>query len=137
MRGQLSREIRLQIVVTKLRNNVKRYHLKIKEQADLLKEKDRKIAELVAKLTNKESQRKELLTYLYKPGKKDGESLPRGKKPGGPAYHRPKPKDEDVAQEWSYSIKQCPICKQGEGDTVDTVIKYTEDIDLKPKPVIT
>lgn len=40
MRGQLSKEIRLQIVVTKLRNNVKRYHLKIQEQANLLKETD-------------------------------------------------------------------------------------------------
>ena len=137
MRGQLTREIRLQIIVTKLRNNVNRYHIKIKEQANLLKEKDRIIRELELKLTDKESQRKELLTYLYKPGKKDGESLPRGKKPGSPAYHRPKPKDEDVSQEWSYSIKRCPICKHGVGSAVDTVIKYTEDIDLKPKTVIT
>jgi len=70
--------------------------LKIKEQAVLLKEKDKKIAELEAKLVDKESQRKELLSYLYKPRKKDRTSKPLGKVPGAPAYHRPIPKDDSV-----------------------------------------
>ncbi|MCR4279135.1 MAG: IS66 family transposase [Candidatus Zambryskibacteria bacterium] len=137
MRGHLSTEIRLQISVTRLKSSVERYRLKIKEQDLLLKEKDRKIKELEAKLVDKESQRKELLSYLYKPGKKDGQSLPRGKKPGAPAYHRPIPPDSAVTQEYTYTVRKCPICKGGVGDIVDTVVKYTEDIVLKPHPLVT
>lgn len=137
MRGQLNKEIRLQINITRLKHTILRYRLKIKEQAILLKEKDKKIAQLEEKLIDKESQRKELLSYLYKPKKKDRISKPLGKVPGTPAYHRPIPKDDSVTQEYSYQLKQCPICKESVGDVVDTVVKYTEDIDLKPQPLIT
>ena len=137
MRGHLSTEIRLQISVTRLKRSVERYRLKIKQQAVLIEEKDEKIAELEAKLVDKESQRKELLSYLYKPGKKDEESLPRGKKPGAPAYHRPTPPDSAVTQEYTYTVRKCPMCKGSVGDIVDTVVKYTEDIVLKPHPLVT
>ena len=137
MRGQLSRESRLQIVVTKLKKNVVKYRTKIKEQATLLKEKDRKISELEEKLIDKEAQRKELQSYLYKPSKKDGKPLPRGKKLGAPAYHRPIPPESAVTDLRVYTPKICPICKESVGKVVDTVIKYTEDIDLKPRPLIT
>lgn len=137
MRGQLSRENRLQINVTRLKNNALRYRLKIKELTSTLKEKDRRIFELEAMLRDKESQRKELLSYLYKPGKKDRKSLPRGKKPGAPAYHRAIPAESSVTQEYTYTLKQCPICKKSVGDAVDTVVKYQEDIALKPKPLVT
>ena len=137
MRGYLSTEIRLQISVTRLKRSVERYRLKIKQQAVLIEEKDEKIAELEAKLVDKESQRKELLSYLYKPGKKDEESLPRGKKPGAPAYHRPTPPDSAVTQEYTYTVRKCPICKGSVGGIVDTVVKYTEDIVLKPHPLVT
>ena len=137
MRGHLITETRLKITVTRLKQGVARYRLKIKEQALLLKQKDQKIEELTARLTDKEAQRKELLTYLYKPKKKDGPGLPRGKKPGSPAYHRPTPPETAVTQEYSYLLKQCPICKESVGKVVDTVVKYTEDIALKPKPLVT
>jgi len=137
MRGQLSRESRLEINVTRLKNNALRFRSTIKELRLEIKEKDRKISELEAKLVDKESQRKELLSYLYKPGKKNKESLPRGKKLGARAYRRPIPPESAVTKEYSYILKQCPICKESVGKVVDTVIKYTEDIDLKPRPIVT
>lgn len=137
MRSHLNKEIRLQITITRLKNILRRYRLKLKKQALLLKEKDRKIIELEAKLTDKEAQRRELLAYLYKPGKKDREPKPRGKKPGSPAYHRPVPPEISVTQEYAYTLKQCPVCKEAVGDAVDTVVKYTEDIALKPHPLVT
>ena len=136
MRGQLSREDRLQITVTRLKNNAGRYRLKIKELTSVIKEKDIKIKELEEKLINKESQRKELLSYLYKPGKKNGKSKHLGKKPGAPAYHRPIPKKEDVTERTEYILRKCPICHNSVGKAVDMVVKYEEDIDLKPRPVI-
>ena len=137
MRGQLSVENRLQINVTRLKNNALRFRSIIKELKRAIKEKDRKISELEAKLVNKESQRKELLSYLYKPKKKNGESLSLGKKVGAPAFHRPIPPESAVTKEYSYTLKQCPVCKESVGKVVDTVIKYTEDIDLKPRPIVT
>jgi transposase len=137
MRGYLSREIRLQTSVTRLKKGNEKLCFKVKELTSIIREKDQKISELEAKLIDKEAQRKELLSYLYKPGKKDHKSVPRGKKPGAPAYHRPIPPESAVTQEYSYTLKQCPICKESVGKTVDTVIKYTEDIDLKPRPLVT
>ena len=136
MRGHLSKEIRLQISVTRLKQNVERYRLKIQEQAVLLKEKDKKIRELEEKLIDKESQRKELLSYLYKPKKKQGKKLPLGKKLGAPAYHRPTPKEEDVTERTIYTLRKCPMCHNEVGEAVDTVVKYEEDIDLKPRPIV-
>ena len=137
MRGHLSTEVRLQISVTRLKKSVVVLRSTVKELSTQLKERGKKIAELEAKLVDKESERKELLSYLYKPGKKTEESKPRGKKPGAPAYHRPIPPDSAITQEHTYSVRQCPICKGGVGDVVDTVVKYTEDIVLKPHPLVT
>ena len=128
MRGHLTKEIRLETVVSRMKKSAENYRLKISEQAKLLKQKDKKIAELEAKLVDKESQRKELLTFLYKPKKKDKEKKPCGKKPGSKGFHRPIPKEESVTQEYSYELKKCPICHGDVGRVVDTVIKYTEDI---------
>ena len=137
MKGQLSQEDRLRINVTRLKSNAARYRAKIKEQAVLLKQKDAKIIELEAKLVDKEAQRRELLSYLYKPGKKTRESKSLGKKPGAPAFHRPIPAESAVTEERRYILKQCPICKGSVKDAVDTVVKYTEDIALKPRPTVT
>jgi hypothetical protein len=136
MRGHLTKESRLQISVTRLKNNISGYQSTIKNLKATIKQKDRKIAELQSKLVDKEAQRKELLSYLYKPNKKDRVSLPRGKKPGSPAYHRATPKDEDVTEHCVYNLHKCPMCFNHVGDAVDTVVKYEEDIDLKPRPVI-
>jgi hypothetical protein len=101
-----------------------------------VKSQKKEINALKDQLENKESQRKELLTFLYKPKKKKGASLPRGKKPGAPAHHRPTPKDEDVTERREYTLHKCPICTNRVGDAVDTVVKYEEDIDLKPRPIV-
>jgi transposase len=136
MRGHLSTETRLQISVTRLKSGIKKVREENVFLKQRLKEKDRKIAELTEKLVDKESQRKELLSYLYKPGKR-GVSKPLGKKLGAKAFHRPLPKEGSVTSEYTYTVKQCPICQESVGDVVDTVIKYTEDIDLKPRPLVT
>lgn len=136
MRGQLGTEDRLRINVTRLKNSAARYRSTISRLRAVIKEKDGAIAELRAKLIDKEAERKELLSYLYKPDKKNGQSLPRGKKPGSQAFHRPTPKDENVTERCTYTLHKCPMCQHSVGDAVDTVVKYEEDIDLKPRPII-
>lgn len=137
MRGHLAKEVRLQISITRLHKGISALREKVAELTRSNKEKDRKIAELEARLQDKEAQRKELLSYLYKPGKTNKPSKPRGKKPGSSAYHRPVPPDSAVTQERSYILKTCPICEGEVGDVVDTVVKYEEDIALKPRPTVT
>ncbi|MEK7112621.1 MAG: hypothetical protein AAB875_04800, partial [Patescibacteria group bacterium] len=119
-----------------MKKTTKKLRGKVAELTRLSQAKDRRITELEAKLMDKESQRKELLSYLYKPGKKTGESKPRGKKPGALGFHRPLPLESAVTQEHSYVLKTCPICEGEVGDVVDTVVKYTEDIALKPRPTV-
>jgi hypothetical protein len=104
MRGQLSREVRLQTSVTRLKKGNGALRSKVKELTIIIKEKNQKISELEEKLVNKESQRKELLTFLYKPNKKAGDKQSLGKKPGSPAYHRPIPKDSDVSASHTYTL---------------------------------
>jgi len=136
MRGQLSIEIRQKTVITRLKNSVFKLSQKIKELGIALKAKDKLITELEAKLINKESQRQELLTYLYKPNKELGVRKPRGKKPGSLGYHRPNPPESSVTEEHSYLLKRCPMCQKSVGDVVDTVTKYEEDITLVPQVTI-
>lgn len=131
-RGILRRETRLQISVTRLKNAVKNLQEKVVFLTRENKEKDKIIASLEARLINKESQRKELLSYLYKPNRKSGESKPKGKKPGSQGFHRPTPSESSITQEHRWSLKKCPICNRQVGETVDTVVKYEEDIVLVP-----
>lgn len=136
MRGQLTREKRLEISVARLKKGRAKLLLRIKELEKSGKQKDKQIAVLEEKLVDKEAQRKELLTYLYKPKKKDQAGMPRGKKPGAPAYHRPIPKESAVTEEHTYTPKQCPFGEHPVGDIVDRAVKYTEDIALKPRPTV-
>jgi transposase len=136
MRGHLTKEIRLEISVTRLKNGTVKLRKENHILKQVIKEKNREIKILEDKLIDKESQRKELLGFLYKPKKKDREKKPLGKKVGALGYHRPIPKEDSVTSEHTYTLKQCPICKDNVGDVVDTVVKYTEDIDLKPRPLV-
>lgn len=135
-RGILSNETRLQIRVTKLQNSVLNLQKTVKELLRSNKEKDRTIALLHSKLHDKESQRKELLSYLYRPGKKSGLSKPKGKKSGAKGFQRPKPADSLVTEEHSYLLKKCPACRYPVGGAVDTVIKFEEDISLVPVNIV-
>jgi transposase len=137
MSGNLTKETRLTISVTRLKNGTLKLRGENKILRETIKERDKQIKVLEDKLVDKESQRKELLGFLYKPKKEERDSKPLGKKVGAPAYHREVPKDNQVTSEHTYILKQCPICKDSVGDVVDRVVKYTEDIDLKPRPLVT
>lgn len=94
MRGQLTKEIRLEISVTRLKKGTVKLRKENHIFKQTIKEKEKEIKILESKLIDKESQRKELLGFLYKPKKKDGEKKPLGKKIGALGYHRPIPKED-------------------------------------------
>jgi transposase len=135
-RGILSNETRLQIRVTRLQNSVVNLKKTVRELLQSNKEKDRTIALLHLKLHDKESQRKELLSYLYRPGRTSDSTKPKGKKPGAKGFQRPKPKESSVTEEHSYLLTKCPACKHPVGGVVDTVIKFEEDINLVPVNIV-
>ncbi len=137
IREAVSREIRLQMSVTRLKasNHTLRATLLLAKQE--LKAKDKMIAELKEKLLDKEQQRKELLQYLYKPGKAtNNEPQKKGGRKPRTGFHRPLPSDSDVTEERQFSVRQCPVCKHPVGEAVDTVVKYEEDIDLAPRKIV-
>lgn len=137
MRGEVSRERRLEMSIGRLKASNGKLRAVIFDLRKELKDKDKTITELQDKLVDKEQQRKELLQYLYKPNK--DKSLPPKNKGGrrpGQAFHRPAPPDSEVTEERMFSLRQCPVCKSQVGDAVDTVIKYEEDIDLAPHKII-
>lgn len=135
-KGQLSKEDRLSILVSRLKNLILRYKTEIRELRNLNKDKDQRIKELEAQVEDKESQRKQLASYLYKPNKEDRASKPKGKKPGSPSFHRPKPKDIEVTEERSFPLSQCPVCEHSLSLPAETVIRYEEDIDLAPRKLV-
>lgn len=136
MRGKQSQEALLRSRVTKLTNNTKRYRAEIQTLKVLLKEKDEKILDLETRLKDKEAQRKDLLAHLYKPKHCVGDKKQQGKKQGAPAYHRPTPKAEDVTETHTYTLNTCPLCNHRVGRAHDTVVKYEEDIALRPRPTV-
>lgn len=128
---------RLQKENEKLRATIKDQESVIKEQNAVIKGQNKKIKELEDKLEDKESQRKQLLSYLYKGknrGTKEGKKF--GKKEGAKGYQRAKPKDEEVTEEKVFSLRKCPNCHNRVGSAVDQVIKYEEDINIKPQKTI-
>ena len=135
-RGMLSQEDRLRIQVTKLTTSVARLRSENHELKLGIKQRDQKIAALEARLQDKESQRRQLLSYLYKPNKEEQTSKPLGKKLGSNGYHRPQPKPSEVTEQKTYSLNQCPICRHPVGKAVDTVVKYEEDIVLTPRKTV-
>lgn len=100
----------------------------------LLTQKDTVIQALRNQLADKEAQRKELLGYLYKETKKkEGQQLQERR---NGAYHRPQPKKEDITEQRTFSLNRCPLCRTLVGEAVDEVIKYEEDIDLRPRKTV-
>jgi len=138
MRGELSTEERLRTVVTRLKHGTAKLRAEITVLKLELRERDKTIANLEARLVDKEGQRKELLSYLYKPKRKTADAKPRGKKEGSPAFHRAIPSAASVTEERIYVIKQCPICKGTVCDAAEkeTVVKYEEDITLVPRNIV-
>ena len=137
MRGKLSHEKRLEISVTRLKKSGIILRSVIKDLKRLVKEQQKEIATLKEKLQDKESQRKQLLSYLYKENTLSSEEKKLGKKEGAHGYQRPKPDEREVTQEVIYSLAQCPNCRTPVGKALDTVIKYQEDIVLKPQKKVT
>lgn len=102
----------------------------------LLAEKDARITHLEAQLSDKESQRQELLRMVYKKTRYHEVPHPRGKKPGAPAFHRPLPSPDEITERHTFSLTRCPACQHPVGDPVDTVVKMEEDIDLAPRKIV-
>lgn len=126
----------MQIAVTKFKRRAEKFEKAFVASEERNREKDEIIADLRAKLEDKEAQRKELLSYLYKPGRKSGVKKTPGKKPGAPAFHRQKPKESEVTHFSAFPITECPICKKPVGTAAETVVRYEEDIDVAPKKII-
>lgn len=137
MRGELTREKHLEISVTRLKNSNGALRYEIVALKKHIKAQDKEITELKEKLQDKESQRKQLLSYLYKENTPPSEAKKLGKKNGATGYHRPKPNEEYITEEKTFSLKQCPACRNPVGKALDTVIKYQEDIVLKPQKKVT
>lgn len=139
-RGQLNKEDRLRISNTRLKNVNLKYRTTIRELRRELriavKTRDARIKELESKLEDKESQRKKLQSYLYKPNKEEKDTKPLGKRPGSRGYQRSKPSDKDVTEQYTFNLNRCPICNNSVGKAVETTIKYQEDIVLIPHKIL-
>ena len=137
MRGELSHEKRLEISVTRLKKGGIILRSEIRDLKHFIKDQQKEITALKEKLEDKESQRKQLLSYLYKENTPSSEEKRMGKKEGAIGYQRQKPDERDITQEVIYSLAQCPNCRTPVGKALDTVIKYQEDIVLKPQKKVT
>lgn len=134
-RGHLSKEILLQIQVTKLKKGILKLRSLVHGLRSIIKTQEKEIVSLKAKLEDKETQRKQLLTYLYKPNHPSTDRKPRGKKRGALAFHRPQPKDEEVTDTSSFPLHICPTCEHKLGEPAETIIRFEEDIDLAPRKI--
>jgi transposase len=135
-KGQLSQETRQEQSITRLKNSVRELREIIAEKDVVIAAQEREINELKEKLQDKELQRKQLASYLFKEGRKTNGRKKAGKKAGAAGFHRPTPKDEDVTYETRYFLNKCPMCNNAVNEACETVVKYEEDIALKPKPII-
>lgn len=136
MRGQLSTEVRLRISITRLKKSNQKWQEKVKELTSKLGQKDKEIRELREKLADKEQQRKELQSYLYKPSRHTVSGKKPGHQSGAPAFHRPRPKETDVTEEKTLSLKRCPNCRSAVSSPAETFVRYEEDIDLAPRKIV-
>lgn len=135
-KGQLTREKRLEQLATRLKNINKRYKATIAQLQKLIKEQEQRIKDLEERIQDKEAQRKQLLSYLYKENKPKGTKKRLGKKPGSRAFHRPKPKEEEVTETHQFPLTKCPTCEKPLDKPAEVNIRYEEDIDLAPRKII-
>lgn len=137
MRGVLTREKRLETIITRLKIGNLQLREKLKALTLRLQEKDNTIKALRLKLEDKELQRKNLLSKLYKSNKEDGENKPLGKKPGARGYQRPKPKDEDITEDVKFIPNKCPFCHSRDLlPAQQEMVKYQEDIVIIPEKIV-
>jgi len=137
MRGELTKEKRFEIAIARLKNSILKLKDKLKESQEKLKEKDKIIKELTLKLEDKELQRKNLLSKIYKFNKKESLEKPLGKKPGAKGYQRPRPRDEDVTEEVKYIPNKCPFCHNRDLlPAQQEIVKYQEDIVIIPEKIV-
>lgn len=126
---------------------------RVSELLEKIRSRDVRITELETALLDKEAQRKELASKLWKAKKErtdvsngqDGVAVPTaepagsskhksGAQAGHSAAHRPVPPETSVTDRQIFDLSVCPSCKNTlDGDEVDRVEKYQEDIDLAPR----
>lgn len=135
-RGQLLKESRLQQLVTRLRNANQKLKQFVFELKETVNAQQKEINKLKDKLQDKELQRKQLASYLFKQGRKSNGHKKLGKRCGTPAFHRQTPKDEEVTERREFELSNCPTCKHKLEKPTDESIKYEEDIDLAPRKII-
>ncbi len=133
-KGELTIEQRQKQVITRLTKENNK--LRVENKNLMLR-----VAELEAKLEDKELQRKELLSKMYKANKKniDGEiAKPLGKKKGEKGFQRKKPLDSEVTEEIKFTPIKCPYCRKsdGLGPIKKTIVKYHEDIVIIPEKIV-
>lgn len=137
MADRLCREDRLEQNVSRLKHFNQKLRNKVSELEQLLTEKDQKITELEQKLEDRTLQRQELLSRLYKRNVILGQPKPLGKHHGSLAFHRPAPLPSSVTEKKIFALDSCPECHRSISAPVDTSIRYTEDIQLQVKPLVT
>lgn len=135
-RGQIPIEARLKQANTLLKRSNANLRQEKKELEATIKLITKENQDLKDRLEDKEAQRKQLASYLYKPNKEDRIAKQKGKKPGSQSYHRPKPKEGEITTTISFPLTQCPTCQHGLGNPAETIIRYEEDIDLAPRKII-
>jgi transposase len=138
-KGLLTTEQRLTQNVSRLKTVNAKLRVSV---VDLTTRLDAALAEneqLKLQLEEKELQRKVLSEKLFKPKAEHKDPRQFGKKPGELGHTRPLPPDDVVTQTLTFTPDVCPHChrKDGLGPAQSTVVKYQEDIDLRPLKLVT
>ncbi len=137
MADRISREDRLEQNVSRLKNNNQKLKTKVADLESIIKQLQQENTELKEKLEDKELQRQELIQRLYKRNVGNSEQKPLGKHLGAAGFHRPAPQSSAVTEQVTFSLDTCPHCARVVSAPVDQSIRYTEDIQLNIKPVVT
>lgn len=137
MADRISREDRLEQNVSRLKTHNQKLRDQVKELEQTLVEVRQENTELKQKLEDRELQRQELLARLYQRNVSPGEKKPLGKHHGASAFHRPTPASSAITSRLTFSLDTCPHCYGPVSAPVDQSIRYTENIRLQVKPLVT